>query len=203
MGCCLNGFCQLPLSQDKQGNNSIKERGWGNKTCEKGRGFFNAASLSRMQLQCPSPFFLSHAQTLGTTEACSMRAKKEIKTSRGQGVMFNFNLFAVIVQTCSTMFCKLPEKKTKKTNTLSQINYDSTIPDQFPESNLWGFKIRLLSMHTNCRRLGINMWFQIFLMQLATAVIFYFLFFLTLLRLKARSFLIKLITLRRADSEAN
>lgn len=61
-----------------------------------------------------------------------LKKERGNKISRSQSAMFNFNLFVVTVQTCSTMFCKLKKKK----NTLSQINYDSTFPDHFPESNL-------------------------------------------------------------------
>lgn len=153
---------------------------------QKQRGFFSVCSVVSHAITVwiilcfifPSPWilvklFLSKKEKTDTRSMCAV---KQIKTSRSQSAMFNFNLFLVIVQTCAKMFCKMRVgKKKESTDTLSQINYDSTFPDHFPESNLRGFEIRLLSVHTNCRQPGINVWFQIFLTQLVTAIkCFYF-----------------------------
>lgn len=83
-------------------------------------------------------------------------ACRQIKTSTGHRVMFHFNLFVVIIQTCSTVFCKMKEKKKKTPNNLSQINEESTLPDRSSKNNLPGFKMRLLSVHTNGTQIGIN-----------------------------------------------
>lgn len=45
----------------------------------------------------------SHAREYKQMRA-ARAAEKEIKTSRSQSVMLDFNLFVVIVQTCSTRF---------------------------------------------------------------------------------------------------